>query len=273
MISARWSPLLQVQQPTAMDTRQQLVEDWKSKLAASSQSPVERGERFAWVRQVYARIYRFLVSCYGEGEWRGAGDDSSLNADSQSTASRMPFVECVPTSDGLLPKSPERIRAALESIHGSNSGIATPGTMTGVSDDAWVVVAAQRYVKDARSVRRYLAASRIESRLQRRATDTAILVRYRDFEAACVRVCRRRNAETIKVIGMPTIKVTRIRRQVNHVASVGFLLLVSTLLTFIVTIFVLAEGPGLSSPTSRIWMLWIAGLAAGWLYYSGRHAR
>ena len=95
-----------------MDTRQQLVEEWKAKLAASVPTEKDDERRFAWFRQIYTRIYRFLVSCYGEGEWRGDDDDSSLKADSQSTASRMPFVECVPPSDGLLPKSPERIRAA-----------------------------------------------------------------------------------------------------------------------------------------------------------------
>ncbi|MDA1052217.1 MAG: hypothetical protein O3C40_17305 [Planctomycetota bacterium] len=171
-----------------MDTRQHLVEEWKAKLEASSQPPAENGERFAWVRQIYARIYRFLVSCYGEGEWRGADDDPSLNGELRSTASRMPFVECVPTSNGLLPKSPERIRAALESIHGSNPGIATPGTMVGVEDDTWIVVAARKRPKSARAVHRRLVACGIEARLLGRTTDMAVLVRHEDFQRALAAV-------------------------------------------------------------------------------------
>ncbi|HUG66976.1 MAG TPA: hypothetical protein VMM76_04445 [Pirellulaceae bacterium] len=236
-----------------MDTRQQLVEDWKAKLAASSQPPVECGERFAWVRQVYARIYRFLISCYGEGEWRGAGDDSSLNADSQSTVSRMPFVECVPTSDGLLPKSPERIRAALESIHGSNPGIATPGTMTGVSDDAWVVVAARKYLKSARAVHRRLMVCGIEARLQNRTTDTAIVVRYGEFDQAL---------EVIERVGRDKQIRIRIRRRVNPKESVGVLLLILSVLTLLGLALV-------SNPSQRIivavaFALWVVGLVSGW---------
>jgi hypothetical protein len=234
-----------------MDTRQQLVEDWKAKLAASSQPPTECGARFAWVRQVYARIYRFLVSCYGEGEWRGAGDDSSLNADSQSTASRMPFVECVPTSDGLLPKSRERIRAALESIHGSNPGIATPGTMTGVSDDAWVVVAARKHLKSARAVHRRLMICGIKAHLQNRTTDTAIVVRYGEFDQAL---------EVIQRVGRD--KQIRIRGRVNAKESVGVVLLILSVLTLLGLALV-------SNPSQRIivavaFALWVVGLVSGW---------
>lgn len=132
------NPLSEARRPAVMNARQHLVEEWKANLAANAQDDLGREGRFGWFRQVYTRVYRFLISYYGEGEWRGLGDDDAL-----PSTSRMPFVDYRPTTDGLVPKSADRIRATLDSIHDSNPGIAMPGTTQGVGDDTWVVVAAR----------------------------------------------------------------------------------------------------------------------------------
>lgn len=267
-----------------MDTRLQLVEEWKAKLEANSHPPDENGERFAWIRQVYTRIYRFLISCYGEGEWRADDDASSLNTDSWSTASRMPFVEEVSTSDGLLPKSPERIRAALESIHGHNPGIATPGTTVGVEEDTWVVAAAQKKAKFARTIRRRLVACGIEARLLNRTTDIAVVVRYKDFQEAVT---------VVQAIGPPTriglhplfsvwsmepidekvgrSREIRISKGVDPRRAVGTFVLIATVFTFLeIALTTDAMQPNV---VFALCGLWIAALAFGWLYGRGRTIR
>jgi|GEM_PF-5163842 len=239
-----------------MDTRQQLVEDWKTKFAASSQPPTEGGTRFAWVRQLYTRIYRFLISSYGAGDWRGAGDDSSLSVDSSSTTSRMPFVDYRPSADGLLPKSAERIRNTLDAIHSSNPGIATAGTLTGISDDTWIVVAARKNFKLARAVHQMLASRGIESRIQNRTTDIAIVVRHQDFTAAFDAIQQ----------AVPT-KQTSIRRRTDPASAVGLVLLMASVFTCL-TCILLGE-------TMRFIVIasMPAGLAAGWLSYRGWRRR
>ncbi|MEO8498896.1 MAG: hypothetical protein ABI614_27860 [Planctomycetota bacterium] len=267
-----------------MDTRQHLVEDWKAKLAANSQPAADGGERFAWIRQVYTRIYRFLVTCYGEGEWRGNAEIASLNADSHSNTSHMPFVECVPPGDGLLPKSPELIRAALESIHDSNPGIAAAGTMGGVEDDSWVVVDAWKKSEYARAVHRRLVAYRIKARLQHRTTDTAVIVRHADFQKALAVVQAIGRPRQIRIFpGImkwtmePTVENVgrarkfRVRRTVDPASSVGVFLLFGSLVTFL-ALMLFNDAP-LGTLPFYLCTLWFAGLAAGWLLIRSRRSR
>ena len=267
-----------------MDTRQQLVEEWKAKLAASEQTPAASNERFAWVRQIYTRIYRFLVSYYGDGEWRGDRDDSSPRANSQSTVSRMPFVECVPPSDGLLPKSPERIRATLESIHDSNPGIATAGTMGGVEVDSWVIVDAQKKSQYARVVHQRLVACGIETRLLHRTTDMAVVVRHEDFQDALAVVQAIGRPRQIRIMpglvkwslrpeveNVGQARRIRISKRVDPRSAVGAFLLLSTVLAFLA--FILLNDTMPRALPFAICALWIAGLASGWLYLRGRRLR
>ena len=244
-------PLSKVQRSTAMDTRQQLVEDWKAKFAASSQLPTDHGTRFAWVRQLYTRIYRFLISSYSAGDWRGAGDNSSTSTDSSSIHSRMPFVDYRPTTGGQTPKSAGRIRATLDSIHSSNPGIATAGTMTGVSDDTWVVVAANKKSESAHAVHQRLTSCGIEARIQNRTTDIAIVVHHQDFSAALDAIQHVTPAKPI-----------RKRRRIDPVCAVGILLLVATAFSCLICLLLDDTVHDLSALLIAISA---AGLAAGWL--------
>ncbi len=269
-----------------MDTRQQLVEEWKAKLEANSQPPAENAGQFGWVRQIYTLIYRFLVSCYGEGKWRGGDDASSLNAGLPSTASRMPFVESAPVNDGLLPKSPERIRAALESIHSSNPGIATPGTTVGVEDDTWVVVAARKKSQFSRTVLRMLAASGIEARLLNRTTDIAVVVRHKDFQRAVAVVQSAGQPRRIRVtygIFKWTMEPSdedsgearkfRISKRVDPAGAVGVLLLILSILTFLAVVLLFHDTLQRATPVAAVTALWIAGLLASWLWFRGHNRR
>jgi hypothetical protein len=248
-------PLSQVQRSTVMDTRQQLIEDWKAKFAVSSQLSTDHGTRFAWVRQLYTRIYRFLISSYSAGDWRGAGDDSSVSVDSSSTTSRMPFVDYRPSVGGLVPKSAERIRNTLDAIHRSNPGIATAGTMSGVSGDTWIVVATRKESASARAVHQMLTSRGIESRIQNRTTDIAIIVYHQDFTAALDAI---QQAVPMKQIS--------IRRRTDPASAVGLVLLIASVFTCVTCLLL---GETVFNRTVSVIAISAGGLAAGWLFYRG----
>ena len=239
-----------------MSTRQHLVEEWKANLATNAQDDIGRERRFGWFRQVYTRIYRFLISYYGEGEWRGSGEDDAL-----LSTSRMPFVDYRPTTDGLVPKSAERIRATLDSIHDSNPRIATPGTTQGVGDDTWVVVAARKKLQAANAVHRRLAVCGIPARIQNRTTDIAIAVPHRDFSAALQAI------EHTMTTPMTTQRIW-IRKRIDPTSAVGVMLLLATGLTCLTCVLI---DDSLYDQSIVVCGLWFAGLAAGWLCVSGRN--
>lgn len=269
-----------------MDTRHQLVEEWKAKCEASSQSPPERGTRFAWVRQIYSRIYRFLISSYGTGNWRGAVDDSDVSVDSRSITSRMPFVDHRPSAGGLVPKTGDRIRATLESIHNSNPGIVTAGKMSGVEDGSWVVVDARKKSEYARAVHRGLVAYGIEARLQNRATDTAVAVRHVDFQKALTvveSIGRPRRIRSfpgvIKWSMEPNVEEflrtqnIRVRKSVDPIGAVGIVLLYSSIFTFIAIVVLFHDTLQRATPVAAAFALWVAGLLASWLCVRSRRDR
>ncbi|MBC8353763.1 MAG: hypothetical protein H8E66_17325 [Planctomycetes bacterium] len=253
------SHMPQIRLSATMDSRQHLVDQWKTKLAASERLPEDAEKRFGWVRQIYARIYRFLVAYYGEGEWSGVAGDSSAMPDSRSATSRMPFVDCSSTTDGLAPKTSERIRNTLDSIHRSNPGLAIPGTMSCVAEDTWVVVAARKKSRAAQVVHRRLVACGIESQLLSRTTDTAIVVHHEDFPVAL---------EAIKNT-VPTRQIW-ITRTADARSAVGLALLLATLLTLGMCLLVDSSARDLSI---TLCALWLAGMASAWLGLGGRTRR
>ncbi len=162
-----------------MSVRQNIVDDWSAKLADVSHASDDG--RFAWLRQVYARIYRFLTARYGpEGDWRVSDDVGTSNR----AESAMPFVDNTGATLGLQPKQSDRIRRTLDAIHDSSPNLAASGTTTATRDDLWLAVAAFKKSSHARALRRRLEACRIEAGIQTRSSDMAILVRHEDFQDA-----------------------------------------------------------------------------------------
>ena len=50
--------------------RDQLIADWQNRLAAASEAPEEATSRAAWLVRLRTRLYHFLLSLYGEGNWK-----------------------------------------------------------------------------------------------------------------------------------------------------------------------------------------------------------
>src|SRR5262245_24081128 len=61
-----------------MLSRGKLVQDWNRRLAAA-ESEAAQHHRLAWLYQMRARLYRFLLACYRQGDWRA--DEASTSAD------------------------------------------------------------------------------------------------------------------------------------------------------------------------------------------------
>src|SRR5262245_52078179 len=90
-----------------MTTREQLIDRWQTQLA-DSEVQAESGSR-RWLWQMRVRLYRFLLLCYGSGEWKSSTPlESDLGAD--KAIARQPFIDNTESMRGLAPKSAERIR-------------------------------------------------------------------------------------------------------------------------------------------------------------------
>ena len=93
-------------------TRDQLIADWQKRLAAASEAPDEPTSRAVWLAHLRVRLYRFLLSLYGEGDWNapeGAPESpSSVVIDAQT----LPLA-------GKPAKDEDAIRAVLKSVAGA----------------------------------------------------------------------------------------------------------------------------------------------------------
>jgi hypothetical protein len=96
----------------ATTARDEIIADWRKHLA-DAQDPLSPGSpRTAWLTRLKLRLYRFLLSLYGDGRWNG----------SDRTVKGSQGAEPVVVSDEVLPfsgkpaKDEHQIRAALRSV-------------------------------------------------------------------------------------------------------------------------------------------------------------
>ena len=103
--------------------RLRLLKHWQERLTACEAAASDEASTFGWLWRVKARIYRFLLSRYAEGDWRS---DSGENAfESEEQASRQPLVVREPLPEmASEPKSGERIHATLDKVHESAPAVA-----------------------------------------------------------------------------------------------------------------------------------------------------
>jgi hypothetical protein len=166
-----------------MTTRQELRQRWEMGLEANA-GQSEEGSRFQWIRLVYLRIYRFLISRYGGGDWRVDSVDGTDVEGVELASSPMPFVDHTDNAIGLEPKSHELIRDKLAAIHDANEDRQTPGATQGLSGQDWVVVASSKRRQTADRIQNKLRAHGFQVRKMNRTTDYGIEVRYAEFAKA-----------------------------------------------------------------------------------------
>ncbi len=165
--------------------RRTLVERWNSRLAENELLLRTGSQQMRWLRRMYVRIYRFLVSVYGsddntvslsEDHWEDARDEH---------VSHMPFVDNTTDQDGLRPKSAARIRAALKKVHAANNQAAAPGPLREISKEDWVTVATwSRFSCIMQEGIRALNEKGITVRQVWQGDRASIQVSYRSFDEA-----------------------------------------------------------------------------------------
>jgi hypothetical protein len=127
-----------------MPTRTELIADWKRQLAAAQALP-QASLRAAWLTRVRARLYRFLVACYGNGDWT---TDYALSSPARAVADRpQADTSCSPAAlsdlSGKPAKSAGHIRSVLKKVAGAQEAAIGVGPLAAGLDPAgWVIVAA-----------------------------------------------------------------------------------------------------------------------------------
>ena len=163
-------------------TREQLIADWQQRLTDAESAPIGESNRLAWLVRVRIRLYRFLLSLYGDAGWNAAPKSP---ADDSSTSVIFDSPQVLPLA-GKPAKSEGKIRAVLKSVANSQDNRCAPGTFdssrppaTGafkwpddswmrrvlVATDIWRVVASEEWNRDVHKCRQLLEANGLHPRL------------------------------------------------------------------------------------------------------------
>ncbi len=156
-------------------TREQLIADWRHHLAEAEGVEPEEVSRLAWMTRLRSRLYRFLISLYGEGHWN-AGDDATGNGEVSSRAGLVIADESLPLA-GKPAKDESLIRAALQSFAaGGGEKPAAGPLLARIERSAWVVVASTNWGLDPQRSSDALANKGIAARTVGHADDVTVEV-------------------------------------------------------------------------------------------------
>lgn len=208
-----------------MPNRAELVARWQDQLATAESLLETDACRLRWLWRMRTRLFRFLLSCYGEGSWTPEHESTTGDIDPPLT----PFIDNTAELSGLQPKSPARIRSALKSVHNANDRVETAGPYAlGLVKEDWIRVAAFRDGTNPGGFMKLLASSGIAARKRAIGREIAVEVQRVDFDAA-IALFRELAPRT----SQPALREARIARWV--VGAFLFLILVALLLAAIVS--------------------------------------
>jgi hypothetical protein len=127
-----------------MLSRGKLVQDWRRRLAAAEAEDQEE-HRLRWLYRMRVRLYRFLLSCYRQGDWRA--DEASTKGD--ETFADVPHGDTTTlldvTLDGKPAKNPGKMLAVLKSVSAAQDHPPLAGPLIhGIAEDEWIVAASAR---------------------------------------------------------------------------------------------------------------------------------
>ncbi len=164
-------------------TRDQLIADWRKRLDAASEAPEEPTSRAAWLVRLRIRLYRFLLSLYGEGDWNAPAEAPvrrrSPDPAAAATAGLPLDLSGKPAKDASI------IRAALSSFAGAAETTPQPGPLAAGADlDAWITVASTSCGLDPERTAAALLTQGIISRVISHQRDVTVEVRACHLTAA-----------------------------------------------------------------------------------------
>jgi hypothetical protein len=128
----------------AMLSRGKLVQDWNRRLAAADAEGAKK-HSLKWLYQMRVRLYRFLLSCYRQGDWRA--DEPSISTDDTladvAHGETTTLLDC--PLDGKPAKHTGKMQAVLKSVSAAQDHPAESGPLlAGAAADEWVVVVSVR---------------------------------------------------------------------------------------------------------------------------------
>ena len=128
-----------------MLSRGKLVQDWRQRLAAA-ENEAEEGNRLRWLYRMRVRLYRFLLSCYRDVDWRADEPSPGLSDETLFDASHGDTTTIVDVPlDGKPAKTIGKMRAVLKSVSAAQDLPPEAGPLTkGIEVDDWVVAVSPR---------------------------------------------------------------------------------------------------------------------------------
>ncbi len=166
-------------------TRDQLIADWRKRLATASDAPQEPTSRAAWLTRLRIRLYRFLLSLYGEGEWNAPAEPVEYLRRGSPDPAAAATAGLPLDLTGKPAKDASTIRAALNSLAGASETTPKAGPLAAGADlDAWIVVASTSRGLHPGRTAEALKANGIFSRVIAHQRDTTVEVRASSIKAA-----------------------------------------------------------------------------------------
>lgn len=168
-----------------MLNRQTLIQRWTVRLAEAETQLANASPRAEWWYRMNVRLYRFLLSSYGMGDWHRGDSATDPGAQEDTHSPSRKLVDNVGVCAGKPAKDVSQIRRVLDTVHAANEGGVVAGPMNRETyQTAWVAAAARTAHIAPRRCVRLLRKHGLEARFVRRGDDVIVEVRGRDLEEA-----------------------------------------------------------------------------------------
>ncbi len=136
-----------------MGSREQLVQRWQEGLDRYEDEMRRASPHRRWLKRIYIRVYRFLLSVYGGGNWTadaGASEVADTGPAADEVGSpRGQLIDLRADEEGRPPKGVAEIRHTLKTVHGAARSPELGPQTHGLDPDDWIVAASQRDGADA----------------------------------------------------------------------------------------------------------------------------
>jgi hypothetical protein len=196
----------------------ELVSQWQEQLSAAEEL-ADGTPRFRWLHAARVRLYRFLLRCYGSGQWRSAVNDEVDPLDVEPAAPPV-AVQDEPTRwHGKPAKTAGKIQAVLKSVHNAQDREPQRGPLLagGIDGSAYVTVTSSGAKVDARKCKEFLRCHGIEARAIIRGRERIVEVPYADLQTASALVDA--NREHLRLV-RPRLTLKTTFAAVRHKATV-----------------------------------------------------
>ena len=161
-----------------VESQTEILNRWNSEITNPEAEPD------SWAQRIYARVIRFFVRAYGDGEWN--------RARRLENATDWTLPE---STDGHPARSSTEIRETLVGLSQQQN---LEGDFTLANDDAWIVVASRRDRINTQELGRVLHRLKIDNQLRTLGRDDVLEVRRSDFDTVRQLIIKNRDKLQIK---------------------------------------------------------------------------